>query len=201
MFIDFTELKQRVSIETAASLLRLSLKPGNNQLRGPCPTCKEGGDRALVITPGKGAFYCFALKKGGDQIALAAHILDLSVKDAAQELASRAGLGTNTGTVSTRNNSKSTVPESEGAKEGARTFQALTYLEPEHDAVSAVGFDTDFAKAHGIGYAPKGILRGTVAIPFRDAEGNLLGYIGATELTLPPTFMGQNIVDFGKKRA
>ena len=82
-FVDFAELKTRVSIEQATQMLGLNLTPHGSQHRGPCPVCKTGGDRALVVTPAKGLFYCFAAKSGGDAIALVAHIRGISVKDAA----------------------------------------------------------------------------------------------------------------------
>ena len=72
-FIDFAALKDRVPIEDAIRKLDLDLKERNGQWRGPCPACKSGGERALVITPAKQAFYCFGAKTGGDVIALAAH--------------------------------------------------------------------------------------------------------------------------------
>jgi hypothetical protein len=72
--IDFGELKQRVSIERAAGLLGIKLTKNGPQLRGPCPLCKAGGDRAFVITPAKGLYYCFgACGKGGDAITMAAN--------------------------------------------------------------------------------------------------------------------------------
>ena len=55
--IEFIELKQRVSIERAAEMLGIKLKASGAQLRGACPVCKEGGERAFVITPGKGLYY------------------------------------------------------------------------------------------------------------------------------------------------
>lgn len=90
-FIDFAEVKAKVSFAETVALLKLDLKSSGNQWRGPCPVCNAGGERALVVTEGRG-FFCFSLKKGGDQIALAAHILAISAKDAAVELAERAGL-------------------------------------------------------------------------------------------------------------
>jgi hypothetical protein len=68
----YAELKTRVSIHDAIQKLGLELKPAGHQLRGFCPQCKAGGDRALVITPDKSLFYCFNAKIGGDQIALSA---------------------------------------------------------------------------------------------------------------------------------
>lgn len=169
-FIDFAVLKERLTIEQVVSMLDLKLKSSNKQLRGACPSCKSGGERALVVTPERQAYYCFADQKGGDLIQLAAHIKDISVKDAAQFLSS-------------------TVPEATEAKQTSEKLQPLSYLEPEHEAVLAVGFDPEVAKALGIGYAKKGILRGTVAVPVRLPDGSLAGYIGITEAKLPPKFL------------
>lgn len=193
-FIDFAEVKEKVSFADAISYLKLGLKGSGNQWRGPCPACNSGGDRALVVTEGRG-FYCFANKKGGDQIALAAHVLEVPAKEAAQELAERAGIvpvgkGTVPGT------SSRTVPESEGV-EGSK-LSPLSYLEHEHDAVAAVGFDPEFCKQHGIGYAPRGLMRGTIAIPFRDEQGVLLGYVGVEDCRIPEDFK-TNVVPLRKR--
>ena len=65
--IDFGELKQRVSIERVAEMLGAKLTKSGARLRGPCPLCKAGGDRAFVVTPAKRLYYCFgACGKGGD---------------------------------------------------------------------------------------------------------------------------------------
>jgi DNA primase len=73
----------------------------------------------------------------------------------------------------------------------------LSYLEADHPAVEAVGFDLEVAKSLGVGYAGKGIMRGTVAIPIRDEHGQLLGYIGVQEARLPPSFTGK-VIQFPK---
>src|SRR5438067_1641733 len=86
-FIDFAELKTRVSIEDAVAKLGLELKAAGHQLRGLCPACKAGGDRALVVTPAKQLFYCFSAKIGGDQLALVAHINGVTTNEAANWLA------------------------------------------------------------------------------------------------------------------
>lgn len=183
-FFDFDEIKRSVSLSSAAQMLGLQLKQNGAQMRGPCPACAKGGDRALVITEGKG-WFCFAAHSGGDVIALTAHIKNVPVKDAAAILAKA------TQTV------PATVPQE--TAEG-KTLAELPYLEHDHAAVIAIGFDPDLAKALGIGYAPKGLMRGTVAIPIRDADGTLQGYVGVEDARLPPNFM-TNIVPFGKKSA
>lgn len=63
-FIDFQALKQEIKIEDTVPLLGLKVSRFNDQMRGPCPTCKSGGDRALVITAAKSVYYCFAASEG-----------------------------------------------------------------------------------------------------------------------------------------
>ena len=54
--VDFKELKARISIEQVLPMIGARLKGHGPQMRGPCPICKSGGDRALVVTPSKGLF-------------------------------------------------------------------------------------------------------------------------------------------------
>src|SRR6185437_16800401 len=145
MFVPFDQVKERVSFEDAINKLGLQLKQTGNQWRGACPACKNSGDRALVITEGRG-YFCFSAHKGGDQIGLAAHVLGIQAKDAAQFLIGE-------------EHKRATVPESAAVKEGqTRTLQPLPYLEHEHEAVIAIGFDVEIAKRLGIGYASKGLM-------------------------------------------
>ena len=64
------------------------------------------------------------------------------------------------------------------AEEPPDALNPLDYLEPLHPSVSALGFTEEVAKAVGIGYAPKGTMKGRCLIPLRTEEGKLVGYIG-----------------------
>ncbi len=168
-FIDFAELKERTPIESVIDLLGLNMKQHGNQWRGPCPSGK-GGERALVVTPEKKAWYSFGVKKGGDVIALVAFVKDLKPREAAEFLSGQS------------------VPEEkeEPTERAERGFRPLDYLEPDHEAVEAVGFLSADAARLGVGYAKRGVLRGTVAVPVRLEDGTLVGYLGITEASLPP---------------
>ncbi len=192
-FIDFADVKAQVSYARTIELLNLDVTQSGHQWRGACPVCKSGGDRALVITDGKG-WFCFALKKGGDQIALAAHILEIGVKEAAQVLAERAGMVPVQGTGTSKN-----VPVSPSREDTGGGMEPLGYLDSGHDAVVAIGFDVEVAASLGIGYAPRGIMRGTVAVPIRDDRGVLRGYIGIEGAVLPPDFQSGNVVKFERR--
>jgi hypothetical protein len=168
--LDFAELKHRVSIEQVAAWIGAQLKPHGPQLRGPCPICKTGGDRAFVVTPTKGCYYCFGeCRKGGDAIALVANARKLSPKDAAEAIA-RQFAAAKAATVP--DNSPQPPTQEKGA------LKPLDYLQGDHEAVRALGLSEETAKAFGLGYAPRGILRGRVAVPIRDRTGSLLAYCG-----------------------
>ncbi|MEO0568816.1 MAG: CHC2 zinc finger domain-containing protein [Pseudomonadota bacterium] len=170
-FIDFEEVKAANPIAEVAERLGLELKKAGNALRGPCPS-GEGGERALAITPSKGVWYSFGLNKGGDVLALVQLVQDCTIKEAAQFLNGAPPL----------EKTERSSPE-RGAERG---FAPLDYLQSDHPAVEALGLEPEDAETVGIGYAPRGVLRGTIAIPVRLNDGTLAGYIGVTEAKLPP---------------
>lgn len=199
-YVDFSALKGRVPIADAVPRLGLRLQERGGQLRGPCPTCKSGGDRALVVTPAKQAFYCFGSRTGGDVIALAAHIRGGDMKAAAAFLDTEFSM-------SGRGRHSSPEERVKGSDQGPRVLKPLTYLEPKHDRVQALGIHPETCERFGAGYAPKGILRGRLAIPIHDWRSNeLVAYCGralnSEELTytfptgfdpLEHVFLGQGI--------
>lgn len=195
--VDFKELKAKVSIEQVGEMLGLDMKISGNQFRGTCPACQGGGPRALAITPSKGVFFCFSAKEGGDCIKLVAHLRGINQKDAAQEIAEHFRLvEPSSREQSPRNRSPS---PSEPHQDG---FGPLAYLEHDHPAVDAVGLSAGDAKALGIGYAPRGLMKGLVAVPVRLEDGTLAGYLGIEEARLPKVWhLEQKVVPFQKKSA
>ena len=199
-FVDFAELKTRVSIEQAVQTLCLSLTPHGNQLRGACPTCKTGGDRALIITPAKGLFYCFAKKTGGDVIALTAHIRGIGVKEAAEEL--NRAFGTVQNGTSTVSKSRATAPQApEARKQPAFDPEAYAArLDASHASLAPLGLSPETLKAWKAGYSNSGTNRGRLAIALHDRDGNILGFAGRSLgdeqpiLTIPNGVNPQEII-------
>ena len=97
-------------------------------------------------------------------IALAAHCLKLETREAAIE-------------IQKAFNQKPEAPEG--------LLKVAEYLEHGHASVLALGLTEDLATALGVGYAPRGVLKGRVLIPMRTADGTLSGYAGFSE-TLEP---------------
>lgn len=192
MFIPFDEVKERVSIEEAARFLQLPVKQHGTQLRSACPGCKSDSERAIVITPAKSAFFCFSSRRGGDQIALVSHCLGIGMKEAAGKLWEQYGTGNST------SQRKGTVPgpeerTEEGHVRGDQPFQPLDYLQATHEAVQSLGLSPDTLEHFGAGYAPRGILRGHLAIPIHDLNGQLVGYVGRTVKEPPGLVFPKNL--------
>ena len=186
--IDFAELKQRVSIEQAADMLGIKLKKSGPQLRGQCPICKDSNDRAFVITPAKGLYYCFGkCGKGGDAITLAANVRKCSLREAAEFLAGKGGVSA---PPAKGDNSRHDSPQPMTEK----GLKPLDYLQASHEAVQALGVSPETCAQFGAGFAPKGIMRGRLAIPIHDSAGTLLAYCGravndeSPSLTFPNGF-------------
>src|SRR5882724_584993 len=160
-FVDFEAVKQTVKIEEAARSLGLNMLKSGVQLRSGCPTCNTGGPRALVVTPAKGLFYCFASQEGGDVIALAQHIRNCEPKDAAMHLAEQFGISTRTSTGTSTSIARSvpgehTAPQkTEGSNQRPPTtfdpaaFAAKLDYTPE---VEALGITKAEAETLGIGF-------------------------------------------------
>lgn len=181
-FIDFAELKAKISIEQVLTMLQLNLKKQGERLRGPCPVCKSGGDRALVVTPDKGLFYCFgSCKSGGDMIELVARVRGY----AGEDRVARAGLDIATH-FGIRNSSPKRAVEQD---QSAGPLRPLDYLDAEHSSLRELGLSKEACVHFGAGYAPKGIMRGRLAIPIHDAEGKLLAYCGRTVKGESPTLI------------
>ena len=163
--IDFQTLKSEIGIERVIEWLGLPLKKSGEQLRGCCPLCQGDNPRAFVVTPAKDLWYAFCsdCACGGDQLELVAKLKSISVREAAIEL-----------------HRAFSTPVETGA------LQPLDYLDPAHPSVLTLGFTADIAKALGIGYAGKGIMRGRVCIPLRTADGKLVAYAGFNPAQEPP---------------
>ena len=204
-FVDFAELKTRVSIEQAMQMLGLNLTLHGSQYRGACPACQTSGDRALIVTPTKALFYCFAKKSGGDAIALTAHIRGIPVKEAADQL-DRA-FGTVQNSTSTVSKNRATVPQApEARKQPAFDPEAYAArLDASHASLAPLGISPETLKAWKAGYSNSGTNRGRLAIALHERDGNILGFAGRSlsdeqpALTIPNGINPQEII-FGGER-
>lgn len=191
--LDFSKLKESVSIHQAAQYLGLQLRSEGASMRGPCPACKQGGARALVVTPSKGVYYCWAYKKGGDAIQLVAHVKGCKPLEAAQQLDKHYGVTAlegirNSSGNSTENGTLSgTVPNpSPQPRQGFDPGKYFERLSQEHEGLEPLGVSAGTLKALKAGYATHGRLAKRLALPVADKTGTVIGYCGiALDETAP----------------
>src|SRR5215213_7760217 len=97
-FVSFPGVKDKANFEDVVAWLGITIRREKQTLRGACPRC--GGHRSLAITPqhrrsdgSVGSYFCHEEKKGGDVIALVAHVKQVSQHEAANMLNDRYGGG------------------------------------------------------------------------------------------------------------
>lgn len=156
---DFDELRRRISIDQVLPIVGVTLKPSGEQLRGECPLCKKAGERGFSVTPKLGVFKCFGCGKTGNMFHLVSAVKGVSLKVAGDMIEAHFAVHT-------------------------PALAPLDYLVyNEH-----VPFKEEDAQRLGIGYAPKGIMRGKWVLPLRTQDGTLVGYVGfepGTPIKLP----------------
>jgi DNA primase len=192
---DFQLIKSQVTIEAAAQFLNLELRPMGAALRGPCPACKTGGERALVVTPSKQLFYCFSAGIGGDLISLWGHIEKCSPADSGSQIADTFGVG-NRGTsapVKTSAAVHSSPSPQQKKTEVKKDFDPAAFASKLAftDEVAELGIAEEDATRLQIGFT-----RGRVYFPIRNEDGSISGFVGYADgqLKMPPQWIGTNVV-------
>lgn len=170
--VDFKKLKERVLMPDVLRHLglweRFSEKKG--AYYGPCPLGDAPGSHGQPFKATKDgkAWYCFACKKGGNVLDLVVAYKGSSLRQAGVTLAEW-------------------FPEQRSARDGAPTpsDQAgnapLTFelkLDHEHPFFAEQGITPPVVESFGVGYASRGLMKGTIAFPTHNATGDLVAYAG-----------------------
>jgi len=190
--VNFDELKALISITDCAQWLGIKLKQNGQTFRGDCVMC--GAERSFTLTPAKGLFGCFKCQKRGSILDLTHFVRETAnVRDAAlllqQHFLGDRDSSSSAGTVSApAEHSSPTITQTR--REDGDELKPLDYLTTDHEAIEALGLSVAACQALGIGFAPKGTMRGRVVFPLRLGEGKLVGYIGlATNAEMSPLLL------------
>lgn len=206
---DFATLKQNIGIKEVCDWLGIALTSRNNgaQYRGTCPICDSTDKTAFVITPAKELFFCHKCNNGGDIIGLTSKVMGVRMAEAGTELAKHFGLDTKRKEQPKEQPHEAQAQEDDqlqeaqaqtdepetAASETAGGLKPLDYLQISHDAMKQLKMPPKVRSRIGIGYAPRGLMRGTVAFPMRASDGTLICYVGVKPenveaLVLPKNF-------------
>lgn len=187
-WVNFAEVRATVSIE--AVLFEMygltNLKKEGDKLIGPCPVHNGDSPRAFHADLTKNVWHCFSrCQKGGNQIDLVSEKEGISTRDAALKLQSflsgrppevrpRAGPEAPTGRPPQATSPVEAVPEAKNPVLGIE-------LHVRHDHPHLLQdrrLTESTASTFGVGYCSQGTLKGTIAIPIHDEDGQLVAYAG-----------------------
>lgn len=197
-WVNFADIRKRVSLEDV--LLRYyridNLKRDGTKLSGPCPVHNGDSPRSFHVELDKNIWHCFSkCQGGGNQLDLVAKKENISIRDAALRL--QAFFSVETGdrtesvhthrTESVHRHRRSSEPRKESSPpkqkaEEPEANQPLTIqlaLKSDHPhLLNDRGLKLATTDHFGVGYCSRGILRGMIAIPIHDEEGELVAYAG-----------------------
>jgi DNA primase len=185
-YVDFAELKDRVSIEKMLEILSVSLKRQGAQLRGCCPIHQGRDQRGFVVTPAKNAFYCFGGCGGGDIIKLVEKMRHCDAKEAAHFIAERTGAVPGTVPSSGARNGNSSPQPEQGRKGAFDPEKYAQSLDPAHEALAGLGLAPETLRAWRSGYSSGGVNRGKLALPIARRDGTIIAYVGRSIDNAPP---------------
>lgn len=203
LWVDFAELKQRVTIVDLLQHYGLleGLKPqkGGEELVGLCPFHEETRGSFHVWTT-KNGYHCFGCQARGNIISFVAQMESVVTREAALLIAgwfniqfenrrrhhragdTRTAAATDitvTGEEVAIDNEEVAVP---GAGKTTGTNAQLSFelkgLDPTHSYLQERGLTPQTIEHFGLGYCSKGLMRGRIAIPLHDEASQLIGYLG-----------------------
>lgn len=190
-WVNFAEIRKRVSIEDVLlKYFRLeNLTRDGNKLIGPCPVHNGDSPRAFHADLDKNVYHCFSkCQGGGNQLDLVAKKEDISIRDAALKLQAfflggvkpPAKAAAPAAETSAKVAPASSSPERDDEEAASNPpLDIKLDLKPDHPhIIEERGLKVETAEHFGVGYCTRGIMRGMIAIPVHDEEGELVAYAG-----------------------
>lgn len=197
-FVDFKAVKAAVKIEEVLQHYNLldQFKRSGDSLSGPCPIHKGSNPTQFRVSISKNVWNCFSdCKGGGNVLDLIARIEDISIHAAAlkaigwfhldpSEMAATSEAESNRTENPPRNQREiprkaDSNPETSQSVNPNPPFKfRLDKLDRHHPYLAERGLTPQTIEDFDIGYCSKGMMAERIAIPIRDAEGNVVAYSG-----------------------
>ena len=183
IFIDFKALKQKITIQQVLdhyNLTAILTRKGDELVGSPCPICKSQAKNVFKANTSKNSWNCFSQRHSGG------NILDFvmqmegtdKVRDAGVLIVDWFGLYKRSAqTEATKAPETSAEVKDELTINPPLSF-TLKSLERDHTAIHKLGLKPDTVEHFDIGWCSKGMLKGRVAVPIHNVQGELVAYVG-----------------------
>jgi DNA primase len=197
-FVDFKEIKQRVSMEATLGHYNVKLRRVNqHSLRGRCPLPTHSSDQSkesFVVQTEKNIWACQSTscvagrkgRKGGNVLDFVSIMANCSIRDAALTLRDVFLVAPPPASPTTKQEDevkKDFPPVTHSENAGDEANKPLTFALKEIDyAIPYLrqrGIAEETARFFGVGYfAGRGSMSGRVVVPIENDRGELIAYAG-----------------------
>lgn len=182
-WVNFKQIRQQVLLSAVLfelyGLTNLTVKDG--KAIGPCPV--HGGDspRAFHADLERNIWHCFTkCQGGGNQLDFVAKKEKLSIRDAALRLQQHflAGSTASAGAAVVPAKPSPSAEPKAAVPAANKPISVRLRLYADHPHIAERGLTQETAEYFGIGYCRRGIMRGCIAIPIYNEDGELIAYAG-----------------------
>jgi DNA primase len=186
VWIDFKELRSRLSFEKVLERYGVEVKRKGNQHHGYCPLPRHVGERnspSFSANLEKGIFQCFGCGAKGNLLDFAALMEKADPKDGdalrkvALEL-QRHFFGVEPATEAPKKKPEAKPKANAPVLINEPLNFELKNLDSAHPYLADRGFTLETVVHFGLGFCLRGMLKDRIAIPLHNAEGKLVGYAG-----------------------
>lgn len=189
-WIDLREFRKKLSFDQVLRYYGIKVNRTGEQHQGPCPLPDHSGSRespCFSVNLERNIFQCFGCKARGNVLEFAVLMEKVSLNDGRafrdvalklqRELFPDEGKGK-------RPIGRGAQPKDEPEKKSQEVLanQPLDFelkgLDGGHPYLKSKGLTAQTIDHFGLGFCSRGVLRDRIAIPLRDATGQLIGYAG-----------------------
>ena len=202
-WIDFAEIKEAASFSAILERYNIKHQRSRGQVSVLCPF-HDDSNPSLSVNFERNVFHCFSCEESGDILTFVAKIEKVSVPQAASIIAGCCGIPMN-GNKPPANRPRQKAGNGAQApeEEGNKPLGFKLSLDPTHPYLSG-RLTPELIERFGVGFCNKGYLKGRIAIPIHDAEGQLVAYAGrwasddvpegVQKYLLPPGFQKRKVL-------
>jgi DNA primase len=169
-----------------------TLRRKGENLVGPCPIHKGTNATQFHVSLAKNNFNCFGdCHGGGNVLDFVAKMDSVDIRTAALKLqewfgtgegergnGNQAGHATATKELPARSRPQERAKEKAGESTNPPLSFTLQHLDPAHPYLAARGFTEETITEFGLGHCAKGLMKGRIAIPIHNENGELVAYAG-----------------------